>query len=598
MLIPRPLGSGQAAEGRSSKEDCAVQNVSLIWMSLDRRKQAMLIGAAAAMIAVFVILARFAAQPPQALLYAGLDAAAAGDVITALEARGAGYSVRGDAIYVDHMIRDELRMGLAAEGLPSNSGTGYELLDQLSAFGTTSQMFDAAYWRAKEGELARTILSSPHLSAARVHIAIPSPNLAGQRTETTASVTVRATGGAIATAQAEALRHLVAASVPGLAARNVAIIDADSGQVIGAEEGTLTAASDRAERLRLNILRLLEARVGTGNAVVEVAVELSTESETLTERRIDPESRVIISSEAEESTNSSRDGGGGAVTVASNLPAGDAANGQGAGSAQSNETRERTTFDLSEIQREVQMYPGALRRITVAVMVNEVQSAAGDVTPRSTEELAALDDLVRSAIGFDEARGDLVTIRSMPFKPVVAAELVEANPGLLARLDITRLGQMALLSVVALAIAFGLLRPLLQSAPLPALDTDAALDGAKPLGIQGREAGTAMLPYEQSARTEGGGTQVIALSGQGTTSPQVINANITNAQGRQNETSTFEMLPTLNANIAPMGMEGDGEMADPIERLRKLIEEREDDTVEILRTWMLEDEVQASGEAK
>lgn len=567
-----------------------MQNVSLIWMSLDRRKQALVIGGAVALLTVIVILTRLAAQPPQALLYAGLDASAAGDVITALEARGATYSVRGDAIYVDHSLRDELRMSLASEGLPSNSGTGYELLDQLSAFGTTSQMFDAAYWRAKEGELARTILASPHLAAARVHIAIPSATLMGQRAETTASVTVRAAGGTITSAQAEALRHLVASSVAGLAARNVAVIDADSGQVIGAEEGTLTAAADRAERLRLNILRLLEARVGTGNAVVEVAVELSTESEILTERRIDPESRVVISSESEESTNSSRDGGGGAVTVASNLPTGAGAGGAGEGSAQSNESRERTTFDLSEIQREVQMYPGALRRITVAVMVNETVTADGGSTPRSAEELSALDDLVRSAIGFDGGRGDLVTIRSMPFEPVVEAELIEADQGMFGPIDGTRLGQMALLGIVALAIAFGLLRPLLQKGQSVEQGLEAEAQNTNQLGRAATAGSPAMLSYEQGGGAEGSGPQVISVTGQSKSGPQVINANITNTGSDQTGAGAFEMLPMLNTAMAPLNADGDGDFADPIERLRKLIEEREDDTVEILRTWMQEDE--------
>ena len=108
-------------------------------------------------------LARMAAQPSMALLYAGLEPGPAGEVIEALEARGVQIQVEGGSILVPATERDALRMTLAAEGLPTNSTKGYELLDGLSGFGTTSQMFDAAYWRAKEGELARTILSSPSI---------------------------------------------------------------------------------------------------------------------------------------------------------------------------------------------------------------------------------------------------------------------------------------------------------------------------------------------------------------------------------------------------------------------------------------------------
>ena len=101
---------------------------------------------------------------------------AAGDVVRALEQRGATFDVRGGSIFVDSSQRDELRMTLASEGLPANSTSGYELLDSLSGFGTTSQMFDAAYWRAKEGELARTIVASSQFAMARVHIASTGSN--------------------------------------------------------------------------------------------------------------------------------------------------------------------------------------------------------------------------------------------------------------------------------------------------------------------------------------------------------------------------------------------------------------------------------------
>ncbi|MBU2359152.1 MAG: flagellar M-ring protein FliF, partial [Alphaproteobacteria bacterium] len=100
-----------------------------------------------------LLVARSASQRDLTLLFGGLDPAAAGEVITALDQRGAIYEVRGGAIYVESNQRDLLRMSLAGEGLPAIGAQGYELLDGLSGFGTTSQMFDATYWRAREGEL-------------------------------------------------------------------------------------------------------------------------------------------------------------------------------------------------------------------------------------------------------------------------------------------------------------------------------------------------------------------------------------------------------------------------------------------------------------
>ncbi|MBE0554680.1 MAG: flagellar M-ring protein FliF, partial [Rhodobacteraceae bacterium] len=148
-----------------------MQNLLSIWAALDGRRRALVAGATVAVFLAVIALSRMAASPDLALLYAGLEGAAAGEVIAALDQRGIAHEVRGDSIWVPAAERDSLRMTLAAEGLPANSGSGYELLDGLSGFGTTAQMFDAAYWRAKEGELARTIQSNPQIRAARVHIA-------------------------------------------------------------------------------------------------------------------------------------------------------------------------------------------------------------------------------------------------------------------------------------------------------------------------------------------------------------------------------------------------------------------------------------------
>ena len=305
-----------------------MQNLMQLWQALDTRRRLIVAGATLAVFLAILGLSRFAGATNTALLYAGLDGAAAGEVIAALEAQGAVFEVRGDSIYVDETRRDSLRMVLAADGLPANSGTGYELLDGLTGFGTTSQMFDAAYWRAKEGELSRTVLSNPLIRAARVHIAL-APSKAFQRdSHATASVTVTTAAGALPADQARALRHLVAAAVPGMLPADVAVIDTVAGLIAGEDEALApdTAAAARASALRHNVERLLEARVGPGKAVVEVAVDVVTEREAITERRIDPQGRVAISSETETRNGSSSEAGGD-VTVASNLPEGDAAAG-------------------------------------------------------------------------------------------------------------------------------------------------------------------------------------------------------------------------------------------------------------------------------
>jgi flagellar M-ring protein FliF len=448
-----------------------------------------------AAVAAFWGILRMATEPGMALLYAGLDAAAAGDVIQSLEQQGAIHEVRGGAIYVDSTQRDALRLTLAAEGKPATGSAGYELLDSLSGFGTTSQMFDAAYWRAKEGELARTIMASPLVRSARVHISASGSRPFVRAAAPSASVSIIPMGAGIPPEQAAAIRYLVSSAVAGLDPADVTVVDGRAGRIVAGEGDTSSRSGDeRAEELRRRAERLLEARVGPGNALVEVAIETVTESEQIVERRLDPDSRVLISTEVEERATASSNTQPGNVTVASNLPDGDAGGSGQQSTSDDSETRERSNFDVSETTREVVRMPGGVQRITVAVLVNEA-AATGDGTaaPRSQEELDALKDLVGSAVGLNEARGDVITVRAMPFTLPDLAE--DGSVGLLAQLlaglDLMRLLQLAALAIVTLVLGLFVVRPILLRPPPRATDfpriadardvTDAALLPAQPV---------------------------------------------------------------------------------------------------------------------
>ncbi len=533
-----------------------MQNVIALWSSLDLRRRLIIGGATLGMFLAVVLLGRAASQADMVLLYAGLEPAAAGDVVAALQARGVAHQVQGDSILVDAAERDSLRMALASEGLPAGGGTGYELLDGLSGFGTTSQMFDAAYLRAKEGELARTLLAMPEIKAARVHIA-PAPARSFQpEASASASVTLTTRSGALSEAQARAVRHLVASAVAGLQPASVQIIDTVGGLIGGQDTAEFDTgdAADRAAALRGNVERLLAARVGPGKAVVELSVDLVQEREQITERTFDPQGRVAISSETEERSDSSTEPGG-EVTVASNLPEGDA--GAGAqGQSQSSETRERVNYEVSETQREVLRAPGAIRRITVAVMVDGVVTTAADGTqtwaPRSAEELAVLRGLVASAVGLDEARGDVLTLESLEFQPAPAPLGTEASAGLaqaIGPLDVLSLVQTGVLALVALVLGLFVIRPILTSAAArPAL----AAPGA-PLALP-----------------PAAGFAGDALTG---------------------EVETAYDL----ANYPPGGAEALADSTDesPAARLRRLIDKRQAESIEILRGWMEQDEERA-----
>lgn len=510
------------------------------WSALDVRRQ---VAVAAATLAVFVsvlLLGRIALSPTMALLYSGLDARAAGEVVAALEARAVPYEVRGDAIHVPVQERDALRLALAAEGLPAQGGAGYELLDSLSGFGTTAQMFDAAWSRAVEGELVRTILANPQIRAARVHVARGNERPFARDAGASASVFVTTVAG-LSADQARALRHLVAAAVTGLRPDRVEIIDSVAGLIpLGDGGPTSSAPMERAEAIRRNVERLLEARVGPGRSVVEVTVDVVTESEQVSERRIDPEGRVATRTET-ETLSGTENRAGGDVTVASNLPDGDAGEGPG-DSTTSDESRERVEYALSETRREVTRLPGDIRRITVAVLIDGERTTSEEGTttwqPRPEAEMEALRELIASAAGIDAARGDVLTLKSLEIMPAQAgAGEGDAAP----TLDFVRLLGIAALAVVALGLAFFVLRPALRQARAPAR---AALP---PLSI-GNDRAPDMGP---------------ALTGE-----------IAGDFGLPD-------LPVIGAD----GTLGPPE-EDPVVRLRRLIEERRTESLEILKTWM------------
>ncbi len=456
-----------------------MQGLGSVWQALSASKRIMLVGAVGATIIAFTMLARTVSTPTMALLYSGLDTDVAGEVISSLEQMGAHTEVRGDAIYVPADRRDSLRMALAREGLPQQGQAGYELLQELSGFSTTSDMFNVTYWRAVEGELARTILATPGVRAARVHIAQQrSGAFSRNGAEPKGVVTVTMGRGALTSAQANSIRYVVASAVPRLAAEQVAVIDADRGVILSPGtlddiSGAQADAADRERKIERDLLDLLEARVGAGNARVQVAMEIDTEREAVMEKVYDPNGRVMAGKQTTEVTESSTGGSGGSITVASNLPEGDG-NANGSQSAsEKTQTDESVSYELSEIRREREKAPGAVKRLSVAVLINNIETTADDgsvtFTPRPDEELTALRELASNAVGLDETRGDTLTIQAMPFQPI-------ENDGILVEQSfvsdfmerhLMTVVQIAVLSIVTLILGLFVVKPLLSTAPAP-----------------------------------------------------------------------------------------------------------------------------------
>jgi flagellar M-ring protein FliF len=480
----------------------------------------------------------------------------------ALEQQGVSYEIRGSSIYVAAEQRDQLRLTLASQGLPMASGQGYELLDNLSGFGTTAQMFDAAYWRAKEGELARTIQSNAFISQARVHIANTRDRPFQDAAALTAAVTAVGTSGAVGSEHAQAMRYLVSSAVAGLEPKNVSVIDGRTGDVVLAAGETASdhRNSNRAAELRQNVMRLLEARVGPGRAIVEVNIDLDTDTEKVVERIFDPNGRVQISSQTEETSANATNQGSSSVTVASNLPEGEAGGARDSSSDQTNTTREIANFEVSETQREISIAPGKVRRVTTAVMVDGIivpDPNGGEPTwqPRSDDELATLKDLVASVVGFDEARGDVLTIKSLEL--AVQDMVLEPTQSSLIQslgLDVMRIVQLAIVGMVAIILGLFVLRPMINRQDVSGQSSQPASQLAAPA-----------YPSELPPKA-----------------PETVSAPGISAPGQSG-----------NLLAPPAAKDPEPIAEDPVLRLRKLVEERQDEALEILNNWMTEQEERA-----
>lgn len=459
-------------------------------MSLSRK--GILAGVLVATLIVFSSVMNMATKPRMAFLYGGLDASASGDVLSALEGMDVEAEVRGEAIYVPENRRDALRMALARQGLPQQGQPGFELLDELNGFATTSEMFDAAYWRAKEGELARTLLATPGVKSARVHIAVPkASSFARRRRPPSASATITMGRGRLDLQQATAMRYLIALAVPDMQPEQVAIIDSVNGVILkpGAADPVIQAEGDsldRERRMEGDLVDLLEARVGPGNARVTVALDIDREHETVSERILDPESRVMMGRETTDMQQSEQGGASGAVTVASNLPDGDAGGQATQSNSSRSETNETTRFDISEVNRQREKLPGAVSRVHVAVLVNDAPGADGAApAPRSEAELESIRQLVAASVGFNEARGDIVTVKSMPFHEFEAVETPAETGGIMlwAQQNVMSILQIVIPAIVVIVLGMFVLKPVLTQ-DIGGASAAPALIAAEPAELQ------------------------------------------------------------------------------------------------------------------
>ena len=433
-----------------------------------------IIAVSIALFAVLIIQARVADHQ---LLYANLTEADASAVVNWLRGQRIPFTLKngGKNILVPADKIYEARLDLAANGLPTGGGVGFEVFDNQS-FALTDYVQKVNYTRALQGELARTITSLGPVESTRVHLALPEKRLfKNQQQDATASVIVTLSPGrALDGSQVKGIIHLVAGSVTGLEAANVKVIDSN-GLVLESDDSResdtmlsvdmLTFQREVENNLELRAQTLLDKTMGKDRAMVRVTATLDFAKVEKTEELFDPE-EPVIRSEQVTSQSSSGDTAGGIPGVQSNLQgnAGDV----GSSTPGSSSSSRTTNYEISKTVSRIVNPVGTITKLSVSILVadkEDINPENNEVirTTRTEEELASLKDMVAAALGLVPQRGDQVNIVSMPFidQPVETTDSATMTAQTIYQyIPIVKL---ALIPLGALLIYLLLVRPILKT---------------------------------------------------------------------------------------------------------------------------------------
>jgi flagellar M-ring protein FliF len=453
-----------------------------------------MVAVTAALIGFFGFVIMRVTTPQMTTLFTDLSTEDSSAIIKDLDRQAIPYELRNDGAIImvpkDKVTR--LRMKLAEGGLPKGGGVGYEIFDKSDALGTTSFVQNINHLRALEGELARTIRAIDRIQAARVHLVLPERPLFSRETpEPSASIVVRVRG-TLEPQQIRAIRHLVASAVSGLKPQRVSIVD-EAGQLLADGEASdnenVIGDERRAayeKRMRNEVEAIVSSVVGAGRARVQLSADFDYNKITQTSDSFDPEGRVLRSSQTREESSSTVDNSG-QVTVNNELPGNQRPDAAAAARDQSKKTEETNNYEISHTTKTEVTEAGRVNRISVAVLVDGTYSKndKGEMVyqERSKEQLDRIAALVRSAIGFDQKRGDHVEVVNLKFAESPAVAPIAESTGLLGMLQFTKddvmyvieLGVMMLLSLVVL---FMVVRPLVRR--ILASEAGPALAGAEP----------------------------------------------------------------------------------------------------------------------
>jgi flagellar M-ring protein FliF len=455
----------------------------------------------------------------------------------------------------------KLRMSLAEQGLPQGGSVGYEIFDKTDQFGPSQFVENINQLRALEGELERTIDSISMVQSARVHLVLPQRELFSRdRQDASASIVLKLRGAQkLSNAQVGAIQHLVAAAVPSLNPGHVSIVD-DQGNLLARGDGDASDAvtSSNAEEMRVNyenriarnVEQLIERSVGPGKARVDVHADMDFDRVTTNSESYDPDGQVVRSTQNDNQSDTSGSQGQ-AVSVSTNLPNGQTApNSDNAKQTKSTHTQETVNYEISKTVKNQVSDQGTVKRLSVAVLVDGATTVGADgkktYQPRSAEEMKQLTALVRSAVGYNDKRGDDVEVVNMPFAgadepppPAPIWNLMGLEKG-----DLMYLGETAGVALIGLLILLLVIKPMF-----------------------GR--------FLETAKTMGSGVPALAGPGGAMALPGPGNA-AARAAAQQGEMID---IGQVDGRVAASSMKKIGE----------IVEKHPDEAVAIVRSWMYQD---------
>lgn len=433
------------------------------------------------LISFFVYIATQLNTTEYSVLYTDLELEDAKQIVERLEGGNIKYKLtkNGTEILVPTEVVNKMRVDTAELALASKgSNVGYELFDNTDALGTTNFVQNVNLIRALEGELARSVRSVDNIKSARVHLVLPKREMfSKEEQEPSASVVIRTISGQLSPQSVAAIQKLIAASVPKLSVKNVAIVDS-AGNLLTEEKNKALMDLDHNEDLRQELERqmtdrvqnLLDKSIGEGKSRVQVYLEMDFDQVVTNEEIYDPDGQVVRS-EASSSSSSVTSEKNAPVTVAQNIPNGDNVVDGDGNETQSANTESTVNYEISKIVRNKVKNSGTISRMTTAVIVDGIyeKDAEGKIVyrPRTEDEMQKLDELIKSAVGYNQDRGDMVEVKNIQFARNMLIEPEKVEEILIlgfTKDEVIRIAEGIGVALVAILVIVLVIRPLINNA--------------------------------------------------------------------------------------------------------------------------------------